>query len=672
MTAPVIPRVAHFVFGLEEQREPFQFLHYLSIESCRRVLEPERIYFHHKHLPWGPWWERIRPHLILVDVDETAEVLATDYSAGKVPSRYRYAHHADFIRLDALIEHGGVYADIDTVFVNRLRDELFEMPFVIGREPPVRDERTGEQRPSLCNALLMAEPQSVFARTWRDRMGAALDGSWSNHSGFLSDELSRLMPDAVHVEPETTFFAFPPTRAGLARLLEERHAVPASTASIHLWAHLWWEPGRRDFSEAQASWFEPSRLLRAHTTLADVARPYLPGAGDPQPDQSPRHRWTYVSLDEYSGYGIAASRCLAALEDSGLDVSWAPLVGGVGWNLDQDRRLLSAALTRLDPLLACPAAGTGPRVVIAHLAPDAIRTVREHAEGAFLVGHTVCETDRLPGEWVASLNAADLLVVPSTFAAQAMANSQIATPVAVVPHVAPKLPGPRTTPWEWIPQDTFVFYTIGEFTERKGVLETIEAYLRAFSSRSPVLLVVKTSARDVRGPHRAQRGAAGPGTAAWAVAVLLAEHGDPPAMRLVTDAMTDAQIAALHQRGDCFVSLCRSEGWGLGAFDAAAHGNPVVITGHGGQLDYLVGSPYLVGYELVAAEDPGHALGPTENQRWAQPDIDHCASLLREIAADSTQARARVAPLAREIRSRYQPSEIATAFRAAVADHLDS
>ena len=153
---PDDPRAAHFVFGLQEQAEPFHFLHYASLESCRRVLEPETIYFHHKHRPWGPWWERVQPHLTLVEVDLVPEVLAADYSGGLVPGAYRYAHHGDFIRLDALLAHGGVYADIDTIFVSPIPTDLFEAPFVIGREPAVRDERSGELRPSLCNALMMA------------------------------------------------------------------------------------------------------------------------------------------------------------------------------------------------------------------------------------------------------------------------------------------------------------------------------------------------------------------------------------------------------------------------------------------------------------------------------------------------------------------------------------
>ena len=61
------------------------------------------------------------PHLTLVEVDPVSEVLQADYTHGLVPEHLRYAHHADFVRLDALIEHGGLYADIDTIFVRAFR-----------------------------------------------------------------------------------------------------------------------------------------------------------------------------------------------------------------------------------------------------------------------------------------------------------------------------------------------------------------------------------------------------------------------------------------------------------------------------------------------------------------------------------------------------------------------
>lgn len=646
----MIPRVAHFVFGLREQDEPFHFLHYASLESCRRVLEPDAILFHHKHLPWGPWWERIRPHLTLVPADLAAEVDTADYSAGHVPDAYLYAHHSDFVRLDALIEHGGVYADIDTIFLRPFPQELFEAPFVIGREPDVRDERTGRSRPSLCNALLLSEPGAAFAVEWRRGMADALNGTWSNHSGFLSEELSRRMPGAVRVEPETTFFSFPATRTGLAALLEQRHPVPEGAISLHLWAHLWWDRDRRDFSDAHAGWCTPSFLRGAPTTLADLLGPYVPRRAPAAADA-----WNYLSLDDRSGYGVAAERCIAALEESGVDVRWTPFVPGGGWGLHHEPL----------PLLDAPATEQDSGVVVSHLVPEYLPRVRERHPDALLVAHTAWETDRLPAHWGACLADADLVVVPSTFSARAVEGSAVTTPVAVVPHVAPAVVAGATQAWADIPGDVLVYYTIGEWNERKAVDRTIEAYLRAFRGGDRVLLVVKTSHRD----HRAAPGpggAAGPGTTPWAVARLLARHPDPPAVRLVTRPLPEAAIAALHRRGDCFVSLCRSEGWGLGAFDAAAYGNPVVTTGFGGHLDYLGGSPYLVDHRLVAVDDPRGRPSYTPDQRWAEPDVDHGAAMLRAVVADRDLAAARAGALAREIRERYGPAAVAAAFRAAV------
>jgi hypothetical protein len=43
----VIPNQFHFVFGLRKQREPFHLAHYLCLESCRCVNQPESIRFYY-------------------------------------------------------------------------------------------------------------------------------------------------------------------------------------------------------------------------------------------------------------------------------------------------------------------------------------------------------------------------------------------------------------------------------------------------------------------------------------------------------------------------------------------------------------------------------------------------------------------------------------------------
>ncbi|MGI9522092.1 MAG: glycosyltransferase [Hyphomicrobiaceae bacterium] len=273
-----IPRNVHFVFGLRKQTEPFHILHYIAIESSRRLVEPDVIYFHYHHLPFGAFWDEIRPHLTLRRVELVQEVEDAACSGMHFPDRYLYAHHADFIRLDSLIRYGGLYADIDTVFVRPPPRELFDERFVIGREMDTRDVLTGRLRPSLCNALMLSEVGSIFAATWRERMSDALNGTWSNHSGFLSHEVSRSIPDHVRVVPETYFFPVActpeaidgfvgdgPTRSDLSRCY-----------SVHLWAHLWWEASRTDFSNCHAGQMTLSHLREAPSPLAQAVRPYLP------------------------------------------------------------------------------------------------------------------------------------------------------------------------------------------------------------------------------------------------------------------------------------------------------------------------------------------------------------------------------------------------------------
>lgn len=271
-----IPRSVHFVFGLREQNEPFHLLHYLAIESCRQVVEPERIYLHYHHLPFGVYWELARPHLTLQHVGLSEEVENAEFDEILAPEVYRYAHHADFVRLDALIEHGGIYADIDTLFIRAMPDELFEHRFVIGREADMKDEITGQVSPSFCNALMLAEPGSQFARRWRHQMAEALNGSWSNHSCLLPQRLAQQFPDEIHIEPIESFMGIPVTPSGITAFLEGDQLDLAKSYSVHWWQHLWWEEERQDFCQFHAGRVTLQHLRDGTSPLCQLARPFLP------------------------------------------------------------------------------------------------------------------------------------------------------------------------------------------------------------------------------------------------------------------------------------------------------------------------------------------------------------------------------------------------------------
>jgi hypothetical protein len=269
------------VFGLRPQREPFHLAHWLALESCRRTQDADTIHLHYRHLPWGPWWERIAPRLALHRVG--------DAPAGFDPSRYEatpegrfiaargwdYAHEADFLRLEVLRDAGGAYADIDTLFVARYPDAWFARECVLGEEPAIVSA-DGIAKPSLCNAVIVARPGARFIARWIGEARASFDGTWSRHSCAAAARLWADAGDALHVLPQHVLYRHGPTRAGIAALFTETDPRLDGSASLHLWAHLWWDEGRTDFTRFHAGLFTPAWVAAGGSTVAVLARRFLP------------------------------------------------------------------------------------------------------------------------------------------------------------------------------------------------------------------------------------------------------------------------------------------------------------------------------------------------------------------------------------------------------------
>ncbi|CAM3037653.1 glycosyltransferase [Rariglobus hedericola] len=274
-----IPRHFHFIFGLRKQTEPFHIAHYLCLESCLRVNRPDRLTLYYHYEPYGPYWKLIKNKIELVRVPLNDQVAGKNYDCALIGQQLRYAHHADFIRLEKLLQHGGVYADMDTLFLRPMPDAFFEKPFVLGRENPVINQQTGAMETSLCNALMLAEPGSAFARIWLEQMPAAFDGSWSNHSCQLADRLHAQHPSLAHVEPSQSFYPFMWTVEDLKGLLEECRPDWRGAYSVHLWAHLWWSAERTDFSPFSGALLTEDFIRKTDTTYTLAARPFLPPAG---------------------------------------------------------------------------------------------------------------------------------------------------------------------------------------------------------------------------------------------------------------------------------------------------------------------------------------------------------------------------------------------------------
>ena len=89
---------------------------------------------------------------------------------------------------------------------------------------------------------------------------------------------------------------------------------------------------------------------------------------------------------------------------------------------------------------------------------------------------------------------------------------------------------------------------------------------------------------------------------------------------------------------DCYVSLHRSEGFGLTMAEAMAHGKPVIATGYSGNLDFMTESTSrLVPYRLV--EIPTGVDPYPPGAEWADPDVEVAAAAMRELSGDPDGAR---------------------------------
>ena len=273
-------REFHFIFGLRAQNEPFHILHYLCLESCRQVNRPHKIHLHLRHHPHGIWWDRIKSHLQIHNVEVTPLAFDPAKYANSAEGRYiaaagfSYAHEADFLRLQILLKHGGVYADMDTLFLHPYPDRFYAHEFLIGEEAAIPDSK-GVLRPSLCNAVIFSKPQARFAQEWLQRMSEVFDGTWNRHS---CDEAARAwseMPHRVTVAPAAAFYPFAATPLGVASLFTENATLPRGVYSLHLWAHLWWQDQRIDFTFFHAGLLTADYVRTADTIYARLARRFL-------------------------------------------------------------------------------------------------------------------------------------------------------------------------------------------------------------------------------------------------------------------------------------------------------------------------------------------------------------------------------------------------------------
>ncbi len=347
----------------------------------------------------------------------------------------------------------------------------------------------------------------------------------------------------------------------------------------------------------------------------------------------------FVSDSGNTGYGRAGRAYLRALRGCGVPVTWMPMVIGNKWRMWLEP--YEGAELEGDEFSDLVNRSLDYDTVIVHLIPEYFMRWRSIERNKRVIGMTVWELDVVPKIWVEWLNQLDGVIVPCQWNRKLFLEAGVNVPIHVVPHlVEPVLATQQQLPG--IAEDDYVFYTIAAWRERNAPHLTLMSFLSEFGAQDRAVLVIKTACINERWHAKGF----------WDFQVkrwfedtrrdynrFRKQSQSTARVLLVTEDWTAEQINALHQRGDCYVSMTRTEGWGLGAYEAAQAGNPVVITGHGGQLDFLPASlAYHVDYQLVPfTEGTWGELGAN----WAEPDLAMGGKLMRSVFENPEDARRR-------------------------------
>ncbi len=243
----------------------------------------------------------------------------------------------------------------------------------------------------------------------------------------------------------------------------------------------------------------------------------------------------------------------------------------------------------------------------------------------YSVGVWFWEVSRFPSAFHKAFRLVDEVWVASTFVRNAIAATT-SKPVRIVP-LPLEMPSAQPIPRRQLGlPDNYMFLFSFDFLsifERKNPLGLIDAFTRAFSNGEGPILVLKciNGEQDLESLERLRL------TVAGRADIYLLEEYLAPEMK-----------NALMADCDCYVSLHRSEGFGLTMAEAMAYGKPVIATNYSGNVDFMhEGNSLLIPYTPVPIPkgcDPYPA-----GTQWADPDINAAATAMRRVFDDPIAAR---------------------------------
>jgi glycosyltransferase involved in cell wall biosynthesis len=271
--------------------------------------------------------------------------------------------------------------------------------------------------------------------------------------------------------------------------------------------------------------------------------------------------------------------------------------------------------------------------------------------GRHRIGYWFWELSHFPLVFANAFRYVDEVWAPTRFCLEAFKAIAPVEVRRVPPCVAPPTEGPADRLALGVPEESFLFYFAFDalsIPERKNPEGLLRAFARAVrDSPRPLHLLLKVNhleADAALGRH------------------LLRRAADLP-VTLLTQPMSRAEVNSLMAACDAYVSLHRSEGLGLPLIEAMYLDRPVIATGYGGVTDFFDESTgWVVHHTMTALEE---ARGPyPAGAVWAEPDAEHAAELMLQVATAAPSSLAgRIEAARRRITELYSPEAAGARLR---------
>jgi GT2 family glycosyltransferase/glycosyltransferase involved in cell wall biosynthesis len=264
-------------------------------------------------------------------------------------------------------------------------------------------------------------------------------------------------------------------------------------------------------------------------------------------------------------------------------------------------------------------------ITILHINPDQVLQAifelpSEYFDGHYTIGYWAWELPEMPDEWVKCFKHFDEIWVPSRFVQQAIAMKS-PVPVVCIPHAIDVTVDTSLTRKDFdLPEDAFLFLSMFDtysMAERKNPYGAFRAFKEAFAADDQsVRLILKINNATPK-----------------VMREIRAAIGDYSNIIPVEQVYSRREINALIANCDCYVSLHRSEGFGLGPAEAMSLGKACIVTGWSGNTDYMTSTNSIAIDAKLITLDKNY--GPYKaGQIWADPDITQAAMAMQRLAAD--------------------------------------